>query len=173
MSNKLKKQKRRKNPTPWSARKVVRSSSQREPQSGEHETQQHESQKDRCVMGSISVNPTETVMINEMKAVPATVLYELLLEGFDRGYNRRAAKREDYDSFMELAYEFFLSYQSEQQSRAMRTQHPTWRTLKIPVRLHLYHFHKDGRECERHIRIEVAGHIFDVPESVRTLSVHI
>ena len=173
MSSKSVKQKRRKNPNPWSARRVGQRSSQREPQSGKHETRQNQSQKDRCVMGSKLAMQTETVMIGEMKAVPATVLYELLLEGFDRGYNRRAEKREDYESFMELAHEYYQSLLTEEMGRSIRKQHPTWRTLKLPVRLHLYHFHKDGRECERHIRIEVAGHIFDVPESVRTLSANI
>ena len=124
-------------------------------------------------MRGLIVNPAEVVMINERKAIPATELYELLLEGFDRGYNRRAENREDYDAIMDYTRDFHMSLLSGKKRRVMRKQHPTWRTLKFPIFLHHYHFYKNGLECERHVRIGFAHLLFDVPESVRNLSVHI
>lgn len=115
-------------------------------------------------MGSQLATQTEVVPMNERRVLPGEFLYELLLEGFARGYNRRAETPHDYSAIMEYGRSYYLSLLPGKKCRVMRKQHRTWRTLKFPIFLHLYHFHKNGVKCERHVRIEFAKLIFDVPD---------
>lgn len=106
---------------------------------------------------------------NNTYVLSGTELYNLLIEGFIRKYNRRLGSREDYKICMQEMYNFFLSLIDSKTRKKFIKKHKNWSKVNFPIQLMMVHNHKDGVECEPHYRIMVGQRIFDIPKTSKLI----
>ena len=102
-------------------------------------------------------------ILNQTHVFSGIEIYELLVDGFKKKYNRRFNELKQYEIFMTETYQYFLSLVTRSSRRKILRKHKSWKDTNFPVEVMMIHKHKNGIECEPHLRILFGGQIFDIP----------
>jgi hypothetical protein len=102
-------------------------------------------------------------LIGKNTVATGSELYDLLTQGYKNGYNRRLGNLNDYEDVLKNAYESFMSIIPRSARRKIQARNKDWKTVNFPYQILMIHTHKNGIECEPHLRILFDMQVFDIP----------
>ncbi len=94
-------------------------------------------------------------------------LFDALVEGANRKYNRSSDDKTVYETVLLDFYEYMLKDLTKSQRKSIRKQtNNNWRNAYFPIQLLMFHKHKAFVPCETHARILLPSsdfQVFDIP----------
>jgi len=106
--------------------------------------------------------------MNNFVVASGAQIYDALVEGAKRKYNRSTDDYSVYEKVLNDFYQYMISDKNNKAAceRIRKRTNNNWRNANYPVTLLMFHKHRAMQLCETHARICLLGFydkIFDIP----------